>query len=201
MLIYKVTNKINNMSYIGKTIFDLDHRKNRHISATSCNKDNIYFHSALRKYGVDNFNWDVIEECNNIDDLNRLEIYYIGYYDTYNNGYNLTMGGDGSVGYELTESHKQKISEACKGIKRKPFSEKGKQNMSKARKGNKNAGKLIILTHPDGIEEKFGCIIDADRKYNLNATALSKVARGKRNHHKGYKCRYVETQFRMRARY
>lgn len=190
MIVYKITNRINGMSYVGKTIFDLAHRRSRHINNALNNRDNIYFHNAIKKYGADNFDWDVVDECGDIDELNRLEIYYIGFFDSFNNGYNMTKGGDGSVGYELTESHKQKISEACKGIKRKPFSEKGKQNMSKARKGNKNAGKPIILTHPDGIEEKFGCIIDADKKYNLNATALSKVARGKRNHTKGFRCRY-----------
>lgn len=115
MIIYKATNKINGMSYIGQTIYSLNNRISRHKCDSLNNRDNMYFHRAIRKYGIDNFDWDIIDKADNIDELNRLEIYYIGWYDTYNNGYNLTLGGKSNVGYKHSEESKRKNSESNKG--------------------------------------------------------------------------------------
>ena len=46
----------------------------------------------MRKYGIENFTFSVIEECSQ-EQLNEREIYWIEYYDTYKNGYNSTLGG------------------------------------------------------------------------------------------------------------
>lgn len=75
MLIYKVTNKINNEFYVGKTV-DFNRRKSQHKKSM---KDgcSFYFHNALRKYGWKNFKWEVIERCDNEKELNEKEIYYI----------------------------------------------------------------------------------------------------------------------------
>lgn len=211
MIIYKVTNKINGMSYIGQTVNDLDKRKREHIRRVLNNKDNIYFHNALRKYGAENFDWDIIEECDDIDELNKLEVFYIGFYNTYFEGYNLTRGGDGIVGYKHSEETCQKLSELGKGNKyalgckhtkeacqkmSKPKTKNHKKKMSEARKGrftgkNNPCAKSIILIHSNGKEEQFDCIMDAERKYSLIASHLSAVAKGRRNHTKGYKCKYV----------
>lgn len=52
-------------------------------------------YKAIRKYGIENFNFDIIEECS-ADELNEREKYWISYYNSYGeNGYNLTPGGDG----------------------------------------------------------------------------------------------------------
>jgi group I intron endonuclease len=169
MIIYKVTNKTNGKMYIGQTIFDLDKRKDQHINTALSNKYKSHFHSALKKHGVNNFDWDIIAECDNTDELNRLEAYYIGYYDTYNNGYNLTIGGGGMSGWKPTEKtrqkisktkkgvqagennpfygkhhteeSKQKMSESSKGIKPQPFSEEHKRKISESKKCESNRGK------------------------------------------------------------
>ena len=188
------------MSYVGQSVRSLEYRKSRHINDALNHKDNIHFHNALRYYGPENFVWDVIEECDNIDELNRLEIYYIGFFDTYNNGYNLTKGGSGKVGWNPTEETRQKMSEATRGEKNPMFGkhpgEETKRKMSKAKKGKYNGrnnprSRSIVLTHPDGEEEQFSCTKYASDKYDLTYHCLTRVARGKRNHHKGYKCRYV----------
>ena len=214
MIIYKVTNRINGMSYIGQTIFDLDKRKAQHMSAASGNKDKYYFHSALRKYGIDNFNWDIIEKCGDIEELNRFEIYYIGYFDTYSKGYNMTIGGNGMCGFKHTEESKKKISENHFDIsdRNNPMfgkrqTKETRQKISEAKKGktpwnkgkhlteslkgeNHHRARSIILIHLDGTEEQFNCMTDACRKYNLNAGHLTEVAKGKRKYNKGYKCKY-----------
>lgn len=87
--IYKVTNKINGKVYIGQSV-DIGRRWREHMNA----KDDIYFHKAIQKYGVENFEWEVIEQCKK-KDLDEREIYWIEYYDSFNKGYNCTKGGDG----------------------------------------------------------------------------------------------------------
>ncbi len=194
------------MSYIGKTIRSLKSRKTEHVNDALNNTDNFYFTRALKKYGVDNFDWDIIDECDDIDELNRLEVYYIGYYDTYDNGYNLTIGGEGINGYEHTEEAKEKISQIHKGKPKSKEhrqklseSEKGKmvslktrQRIAKATKAGKNPhAKSIMLIHPDDAEERFDCMMDAVRKYDLHSSGLTEAAQGKRKHEKGYNCRYL----------
>ena len=88
--IYKITNNINKKIYIGQTIQDENIRWNHHIREAS-NGSDTKFHRALRKYGKDGFIWEVIEEVDN-DKLNEREIYWISYFDTFNNRYNSTIG-------------------------------------------------------------------------------------------------------------
>ena len=87
--IYKVTNKVNGKVYIGQSV-DIGRRWRTHMTA----KDDIYFHKAIQKYGVENFEWEVIEQCKK-SELDERESYWIEYYDSFNKGYNCTKGGDG----------------------------------------------------------------------------------------------------------
>lgn len=90
-IIYKITNKVNNKSYIGQTRYSLEFRWRQHQHK----KDNTYFHNAIKKYGVNNFELSVLEECD-VEQLNSREIFYIAKYNTFQEGYNLTIGGEGN---------------------------------------------------------------------------------------------------------
>lgn len=92
--IYKYTNKINGKIYIGQSS-DITARKSSHRNQSLYGgKDmNCPFHLAINKYGIDNFDFEIIEECDK-SLLNEREQYWIEYYDSYNNGYNATTGGD-----------------------------------------------------------------------------------------------------------
>ena len=92
-LIYKFTNKLNNKIYIGQTTQTLEQRINKHLQQLN---DETYFHRALKKYGINNFNIEIIEQNIPLSELDNREIYWIKYYDSYytsNKGYNLTKGG------------------------------------------------------------------------------------------------------------
>ena len=91
--IYKITNKINGKSYIGQTIQNVKERFYQHC-ATKCSKavSNMAIHRAIKKYGKSNFTVEVIEEIDSAN-LNDRERYWIKYYNSYNNGYNSTKGG------------------------------------------------------------------------------------------------------------
>ena len=90
--IYKITNNINGKVYIGKTTKTVEERWKGHLKKMNYKKNKFY--NALNKYGIDNFTIEEIEECDD-DLLNEEEIYWINFYNSYENGYNSTGGGDG----------------------------------------------------------------------------------------------------------
>lgn len=92
--IYKITNKVNGKSYIGQTRYTVEFRWRQHQHK----KDNTHFHDAIAKYGADSFTVETLEECE-IADMDSREIFYIAKFDTYNNGYNSSTGGDGMRGH------------------------------------------------------------------------------------------------------
>lgn len=101
--IYKYQNKYNKKCYIGQTI-NLEQRVHGHKSAAfneNAHDYNSQFHQAIRKYGWDAFDYEVIaivepEEYSK-QYLNQLEKFFVKYYDSFKNGYNATEGGDNTV--------------------------------------------------------------------------------------------------------
>ena len=97
--IYKFENKINHHIYIGQSV-NITQRYKDHLNRyknnfTSNNEYDSAIHRALRKYGLENFSFEIIEECpNDTTILNEREIFWINYYNSYNDGYNETPGGD-----------------------------------------------------------------------------------------------------------
>lgn len=92
--IYKITNLINGNIYIGQSI-DIENRFKTHKSRAFNENEREYekpLYQAFRKYGLENFSFEIIEECEK-EELNNKEIYYIKFYNSYNNGYNCSIGG------------------------------------------------------------------------------------------------------------
>lgn len=105
--IYKITNLINNKVYIGQSK-NISKRWNAHRVRSQ--NDDYPLYRAIRKYGLENFTFEVIEECN-IDSLDDREKYWIAYYKSNNpnNGYNLTAGGQTGISLKLKENQIQEI--------------------------------------------------------------------------------------------
>ena len=93
MLIYKITNLINKKLYIGLTTCPLQERWNNHKRCAKNDPRHLY--RAMRKYGIENFKIEVVEETDSLQKLSELEDYYINLYDSRNPdiGYNLAAGG------------------------------------------------------------------------------------------------------------
>ena len=94
--IYMIKNKINNHVYIGQST-NIYKRFNSHHKRDSFNKKYGYYNTklskAIRKYGWNNFDVYILEECTQ-SELNKREIYWINYYNSYRKGYNSTPGGN-----------------------------------------------------------------------------------------------------------
>lgn len=91
--IYLIRNDVNEKLYVGQTIQTLSKRFNGHCCYSKTDKsNNMYIKRAIHKYGRDKFHIELLEECP-IEKLDEREIYWIAYYDSFNSGYNLTLGG------------------------------------------------------------------------------------------------------------
>lgn len=118
--IYKIVNKINGKIYVGQSV-DIERRLKAHKKLSKTKDGHLY--KAIRKYGLDNFEFSVIVECDECM-LDEFEIGIIQLYDTTNSnkGYNNMTGG----------------------VSQGRHSEETKQKMSKTRKCNKNSIKKYI---------------------------------------------------------
>lgn len=151
MIIYKATNKLNGKCYIGQTRQSLQQRKNKHLV---CARKGVrtHFYCALRKYGEENFEWEIVCSTNNKQRLNELETYYITKYDSIKNGYNMIDGGDNNVmdlegvktkHDEVMQSKevRDKISASMKKYRQEhPFTEEHRRRLSESAMGNRNFG-------------------------------------------------------------
>lgn len=131
-IIYQIRNKINEKKYIGQTIRALLERIEDYKRLIT----NDYLANSIKKYGLDNFEFSIIDTANTIEELNQKEIYYIEKFNTRNKeyGYNIEYGGRNSLASEETLI---KMSNAHKGIKQsdkwinKRIYKKGSDNAKK----------------------------------------------------------------------
>ena len=146
--IYKITNLLNNKSYIGQSTFIekrwSEEKRNKNNGKTLTN--------AINKYGIENFKFEILEECEQ-DLLNEKEQQYINLYNSVENGYNMTYGGDGHRLYLDSETNRKekrkqwylknkdymkKWRENLPEKKKKEINEKAKKYVSEYRKNNKD---------------------------------------------------------------
>lgn len=100
--IYCIINDINDKVYIGKTVYSIDHRFKEHIRDAYNHKCNSKLHRAILKYGKEHFQIKEIEECLD-SNCGEREQYYIQLYDSVNNGYNISYGGEGESQVDLKQ--------------------------------------------------------------------------------------------------
>lgn len=107
--IYKIENKINGKIYIGQSV-NIERRWRDHKVRSKNENDILY--QEIREYGIDFFDFSILEECLQ-NELYEKEIYWINFYDSYNNGYNKTLGGLGITccGIKLTKEQVDDIKD------------------------------------------------------------------------------------------
>ena len=121
--IYKITCKDTNKIYVGKSESSMETRWKEHCRAAflpSHGDYNFPFHRAIRKYGIDNFIVETIDKTDDSEELKEKEKYWINFYNSYYQGYNATLGGDGQSKYNYDDivnyylTHNNSMVETCK---------------------------------------------------------------------------------------
>lgn len=115
MHIYVITNLTNGKQYVGQTIQKPLERWYRH---TSTNPFETIIGKAIKKYGKENFKFEVVDSASSFEELNKKEREWISKLGTYEVGYNSSKG---DKNMPMEQSTKQKISSGLKGIKRPYF--------------------------------------------------------------------------------
>lgn len=125
----------NGKHYIGQTIKSLEQRKKCHKECSKNLNKTCYLYNAIRKFKMeDSFELIEIDSTNILEELNEMEKKYIIEYNSYYQngcGYNMTHGGDGTIGYIFSDADKLKMSE---NIKKQKNTIEGKQKSSIAQK-------------------------------------------------------------------
>lgn len=213
MLIYKWTNKINGKIYIGKTTKTLLHRTKTHVNTTNVGST-LPIHNAIRKYGKEGFNIEVIATAIDVTELNELEVRFINDYDCrVPKGYNLKLGGENAEWHPASRekasiSAKQRIkadggaqllSALAKGretLKGKNPWNKGKKATEQAKKNQSEAHLGQIAWNKKAIycvetKEQFESLHAAANALGLQAGHICSVLKGKRKATGGKTFRYA----------
>jgi group I intron endonuclease len=211
--IYKFTNRVNNKVYIGYTNNPQNRlRTHKHKSITS----DTALYCAARKYGWDNFTFEVIYQSLDGDHcLNVMEEHFIKEYKSYVGmgfGYNMTFGADGQL--NPTPETRYKIGSANRGKVRGALSEETKRKIGLANSNKKrtdaekehlrqlnlgkknsiearnNKSKLYTVTSPSGDSFDIVNLCQFCKDNNLNQGAMGAIARGKPSKHKGWSVKF-----------
>jgi len=135
--IYQHTSIISKHSYIGFTSRSIGDRLVEHIR-DSDNGSSLTFHNAIRKYGADGFYTRLLDEVSDEASAKKLEIFYIKFYNTYHNGYNMTTGGDGGDTISKHPNKKLIGKRISRGLRNMSQESKIKMNLGKINYGEQN---------------------------------------------------------------
>ncbi len=181
-VIYKATNRINGKSYIG---YASNFKKRQIYHRSVSHRGKSYFHNAIKKHGWDNFEWSILKENATHED----EKYFIKEYNTFNDGYNLTLGGEGLLGFSPSSETREKISQSEKG---KVVSGETKKRISDAGKGRRHSAeakrkisetskgrntKNYTITWPTGISENISNLREFSKLHNWSYHSVHKSFR------------------------
>ena len=106
-VIYLIRNLLNGKCYVGQTAHFIQ-RKSKYKHGKS---HTPHLNNVINKYGFHAFKIEILEVCP-IEDLWAREQFWIATLNTFHNGYNLTKGGEGRRGWEMSQEHKDKIRQS-----------------------------------------------------------------------------------------
>ena len=176
--IYMIKNTVNNKMYIGQS-HNIAWRWTIHkYKLRSNNSDNRHLQYSWNKYGESAFDFLIVELCP-VDKLDEKEAYWISYYNSIENGYNIRAGGNSSRGWKMSEEGKKNISNALKGHK---YSEEHNKNLSAAQKKYYEthipATSHAVICLNTG--EKFANATMANKKYpSADQSAIHECCKGR----------------------
>ena len=141
--------------YVGQTIRTMEQRAGKDGRGydwddSNCNNK---FARSIRKWGWDAFEGRVLEEVYE-EDLNELEKFYIEYFDSFKNGYNSTLGGEGTRGYSFNKESKKRLSISSKKRWKNPKEKEKQSIVQRKRFKNKNEREKLSKAQNKRFENK-----------------------------------------------
>ena len=205
--IYGFQNKTTKKWYIGQSIH-IQKRKNEHYLEAIQYRKKTKFYSAIRKYGWEDFNFFLLEECEP-SQLNEKEIFWIKFYNAYENGYNATPGGDSKYfdpqfifdawdkGLSVKEIN-QELGIGLTCIRNNLTEYKNYSYQESHKRGGKLAYKnkqdkenikytIYQLDLDNNLIAKWPSAKEIQRKLNIDASSIGKCINGKRKTAGGFK--------------
>ena len=156
--IYKIENLINGKVYIG---FDSQYPRRISVHKSASKKGDTKFYRAVQKYGWENFVHSVLYQSTDREyTLNEMEPFFIQEHNSFLDGYNSTLGGDGCFGLVLSSDARRKISEGNK-VKPKQDEEWVKRRISSGSETRKKKKAMGISYSPS---EKTKALLSSSTK-------------------------------------
>lgn len=183
--IYKIVSPSNRV-YIGQSTNVYWRWKTYRIISASQRQTRL--HRSFLKHGIKNHKFEILQVCE-LEQLNKLEVYYISLYNSFNSKHGLNLRGGGNSGGMLSEETKERVSIAKRGKKTRPCPEETKRKISMAQKGISrpnppwNKGKNVFYKQPK-ISWNKGKKLSEDQKnkkgYKHTENAIIKIANASR---------------------
>ena len=211
-IIYTVTNKETKMVYVGLTTKSLEERKKDHIKKSKKGKS-YAFQQAIATYGLEAFKWEQVDYATSIDELAEKEKAYILKYNSKEDGYNLSVGGDvqksvyqydvstgilvnkysslsvAGAKFNLT---KQDLSKVCLSVNKVSNGFVWTYSSTFPKHINDNRRKVVQQFSLEGkFINEYKSVSEASKDTGCNKTGIGKVSRGERKSCGGYLWKYI----------
>lgn len=182
--VYVLRNQVNGKTYVGQAKNPMQ-RKATHFYVARKNNDKRPLYAAMRKYGIENFSFEILEECSD-ELIDEREKFWVSSLESNvsDKGYNLTSGGQrgqkrSGPRRKLSEEHKRKISEGNTGrvsaMLGKQHSEETKKLMSVRSKGHKKPKRTVEHA------QKLGAALKGKSAWNKGMPGENQPRFGKRH--------------------
>ena len=216
--IYSIKNKINGKHYVGQTTRSVKRRMSEHLSLRNSKKHFHYpLYKDMRKYGVNNFLHEILEEEVAYVDIAERETYYINKLDSINNGYNQINGGGGGFGtkhklisekdvayiinlYDKEEMTTEEIADEL-GTTKELIGTRLRDSGIELTRGPKSVEEMSITVKKEGVATEYRVAADfvdylldnnipSTKERRSVVAGVNNVLKGRRKSYLGYKIRY-----------
>jgi group I intron endonuclease len=179
MVIYKITNTINDKVYVGQTTRDLHERIASHKYCAGNRTNNLPIYNAMAKYGFDNFTFEEIDNASSIEELNKKEELHIEQLGSlFPNGYNLMSGGQNRLDSEETKKKKSRSRKILLS---------NKENHPNWGKTSGKAKRVLCLNNNVEYVSARKAAIELD----LDPSAIPRVCKNEFSNTKGFRFKYL----------